>query len=123
MDLIPQVGEGGNKLSIGEKQLISFARAIIKEPSILILDEATSSVDTETEVLIQDAINKVMRGRTTFIVAHRLSTIINSDLILVIMDGKIKEAGTHSELLALKGEYYNLYKNQFINEKMEDIIS
>ena len=118
-----QVGEGGNKLSIGEKQLISFARAIIKEPSILILDEATSSVDTETEVLIQDAINKVMKGRTTFIVAHRLSTIINSDLILVIMDGKIKEAGTHSELLALKGEYYNLYKNQFINEKMEDIIS
>ena len=118
-----QVGEGGNKLSIGEKQLISFARAIVKDPSILILDEATSSIDTETEVLIQDAINKVMKGRTTFIVAHRLSTIINSDLILVIMDGEIKEAGTHSELLALKGEYYNLYKNQFINEKMDNMIS
>jgi ATP-binding cassette subfamily B protein len=118
-----QVGEGGNKLSIGEKQLISFARAIVKDPSILILDEATSSIDTETEVLIQDAINKVMKGRTTFIVAHRLSTIINSDLILVIMDGEIKEAGTHSELLALKGEYYNLYKNQFITEKMDNMIS
>jgi len=115
------VGEGGSKLSIGEKQLISFARAIIRDPKILVLDEATSSIDTETEVLIQDAISKVMKDRTTFIVAHRLSTIINSDLILVIMNGEIKEAGTHKELLALKGEYYNLYKNQFINDKMNEM--
>ena len=115
-----QVGEGGSKLSIGEKQLISFARAIIRDPRILVLDEATSSIDTETEVLIQEAIDKVMKGRTTFIVAHRLSTIINADLILVIMNGEIKEAGTHRELINKKGEYYTLYKNQFINEKIQN---
>lgn len=115
-----QVGEGGSKLSIGEKQLISFARAIIRDPKILVLDEATSSIDTETEVLIQEAIDKVMKGRTTFIVAHRLSTIINADLILVIMNGEIKEAGTHRELINKKGEYYTLYKNQFINEKIQN---
>lgn len=113
------VGEGGSKLSVGQRQLISFARAILADPKILILDEATSSIDTKTEYIIQDVINKLLKGRTSFIVAHRLSTIINADLILVINDGKIIEQGTHKELLALGKEYYNLYKNQFINEQME----
>ena len=117
-----EVGEGGSKLSIGEKQLISFARALIKDPKILILDEATSSIDTETEYIIQGAINKLLEGRTTFIVAHRLSTIINSDKILVISNGEILEQGTHKELLKKKGEYYNLYKNQFINEGIKSSI-
>lgn len=113
------VGEGGSKLSVGQRQLISFARAILADPKILILDEATSSIDTKTEYTIQAVINKLLKGRTSFIVAHRLSTIINADLILVIQDGKIVEQGNHKELLSLKKEYYNLYKNQFINEKME----
>lgn len=113
------VGEGGSKLSLGQRQLISFARALVADPKILILDEATSSIDTKTEVLIQEVINKLLKGRTTFIVAHRLSTIINADLILVIKDGCILEQGNHKELLKLKGEYYNLYKNQFINEQIE----
>lgn len=113
------VGEGGSKLSLGQRQLISFARAILCNPRILILDEATSSIDTKTEVLIQDVINKLLKGRTSFIVAHRLSTIINADLILVIKDGTVIEKGNHKELLQLKGEYYNLYKNQFINEQID----
>lgn len=113
------VGEGGSKLSQGQRQLISFARALIANPRILILDEATSSIDTETEVLIQNVINKMLKGRTSFIVAHRLSTIQNADLILVIKDGEIIEQGNHKELLKLQKEYYNLYKNQFINEEME----
>lgn len=115
------VGEGGAKLSLGERQLISFARAIIGNPKILILDEATSSVDTKTEYDIQSALNSMLKGRTTFVVAHRLSTIINSDLILVIKSGRIIEQGTHKELLKLKGEYYNLYKFQFISEQMEKL--
>lgn len=114
-----QVGEGGSRLSNGQKQLISFARAICHNPSILILDEATSSIDTTSELIIQEATNKILDGRTSFIVAHRLSTIVNSDLILVIDNGKILEQGTHTELLNKKGEYYNLYKNQFINEAIE----
>ena len=114
-----QVGEGGSRLSNGQKQLISFARAIIANPSILVLDEATSSIDTNTEAIIQEATKKILKGRTSFIVAHRLSTIVNSDLILVIDNGKILEEGTHEELLNKKGEYYNLYKNQFINEAIE----
>lgn len=113
------VGEGGSRLSVGQRQLISFARAILADPKILILDEATSSIDTKTEETIQEVINKLLVGRTTFIVAHRLSTIIKSDLILVINNGKIIEQGTHSELLAKEGEYYQLYKNQFINESIE----
>ena len=113
------VGEGGSKLSQGQRQLISFARALIANPRILILDEDTSSIDTETEVLIQNVINKMLKGRTSFIVAHRLSTIQNADLILVIKDGEIIEQGNHKELLKLQKEYYNLYKNQFINEEME----
>lgn len=115
-----EVGDGGSKLSLGQRQLISFARAVLIDPKILVLDEATSSIDTQTEVMIQEAMDKMMEGRTTFIVAHRLSTIINSDLILVIEDGKIKEQGNHKELLKLKGDYYNLYKNQFINEQMQN---
>ena len=111
------VGEGGSRLSTGQKQLISFARAVIANPSIFILDEATSSVDTETEQVIQETIDKVKKGRTTFIVAHRLSTIVNADKILVIRHGKIVEQGTHLELLASKGYYYRLYTNQFIEDK------
>lgn len=110
------IKEGGNNLSLGEKQLISFARAIISNPKILVLDEATSSIDTITETNIKEAIMRVMKGRTTFAIAHRLSTIINSDLILVVNDGKIVERGTHKELLHKFGYYYELYKNQFIKE-------
>ncbi|GHS85674.1 ABC transporter ATP-binding protein [Synergistales bacterium] len=99
------VGEGGDKLSVGEKQLISFARAVLTDPRIFVLDEATSSVDTETETLIQKAIAQVLRGRTSFLIAHRLSTIREADLILVISDGKIVERGTHEELLRLGGRY------------------
>lgn len=113
------VGEGGSKLSVGQRQLISFARALLADPRILILDEATSSIDTKTEVLVQDVINKLLKGRTSFIVAHRLSTIINADKIIVIKNGKIIEEGTHRELLDKEGEYYSLYRNQFINEEME----
>lgn len=116
------VGEGGSKLSVGQRQLISFARAILANPSILILDEATSSIDTKTEELIQEVIAKLLKGRTSFIVAHRLSTIISSDIILVIKNGKIIEQGNHEQLLALKKEYYSLYKNQFINEEIEKTI-
>lgn len=113
------VGEGGSKLSLGQRQLISFARALIANPRILILDEATSSIDTKTEYTIQNVINELLKGRTTFMVAHRLSTVINADIILVIKDGMILEQGNHKELLKLKGEYYNLYKNQFINEGID----
>ena len=116
-----QVGEGGNRLSLGQKQLISFARAIIADPKILILDEATSSIDTETEYVIQSAINSILKGRTSFVVAHRLSTIVNSDVILVIQEGKITEKGNHEQLMALKGYYYKLFTNQFVEEKMKEL--
>lgn len=112
-----QVGEGGGRLSTGQKQLISFARAILKDPKILILDEATSSVDTETEYLIQEAVNLVMKGRTSFVIAHRLSTIKNADRILVIDKGRVIEEGSHNTLLNKRGYYYNLYTNQFIEEE------
>ncbi len=117
-----EVGEGGNKLSVGEKQLLSFARAIISDPRILILDEATSSIDTETEKLIQDAIDKLLVGRTSFIIAHRLSTIVNADVILVLKSGEITESGTHSELLELGGYYHNLYVNQFKEDKTNAVL-
>lgn len=113
------VGEGGSKLSTGQKQLISFARAILANPKILILDEATSSIDTKTEEIVQEVTNKLLEGRTSFIVAHRLSTIQNADVILVIKNGEIVEKGSHRELLDKKGEYYELYKNQFINEGID----
>ena len=110
------VGEGGSRLSTGQKQLISFARAVLADPAIFVLDEATASIDTETEQIIQYAVENIMKGRTSFVVAHRLSTIVNSDRILVIREGKIVEDGTHRELLAKKGYYYRLYTNQFEEE-------
>lgn len=116
------VGEGGSRLSTGEKQLISFARAILADPRIFILDEATSSVDTETEAVIQKAIARVLHGRTSFIIAHRLSTVRSADRILVIEDGKIKESGTHQELLRLRGSYYKLYMSQFEEERTRKIL-
>ena len=117
-----EVGEGGGRLSTGQKQLISFARAVIADPGMFILDEATSSVDTETEQIIQDAVDTVMKGRTSFIVAHRLSTIVNADKILVIHKGRIAEQGTHTELMARKGDYYNLYVSQFNEEATTKIL-
>jgi len=116
------VGEGGGRLSTGEKQLVSFARAIIKDPAIFVLDEATSSIDTQTEAKIQSAIFKILEGRTSFIVAHRLSTIRFCDRILVIDEGKILEMGTHKELLRNRGHYYNLYTNQFKKEAESRIL-
>ncbi len=110
------VGEGGSLLSTGEKQLISFARAILASPKFFFLDEATSSIDTETEIMIQDAIDKLLENRTSFIVAHRLSTIRNADRILVIDKGRIIEQGSHEELIRQKGHYYDLYANQFLEE-------
>ncbi len=103
------VGEGGNRLSTGEKQLLSFARAVLADPPLFVLDEATSSIDTETEALIQTAISHTLQGRTSFVVAHRLSTIQHADLILVVSAGKITERGTHGELMAKKGQYHRLY--------------
>lgn len=117
-----EVGEGGNLLSTGQKQLISFARAIVRHPKLFVLDEATSSIDTETEAIIQGAIQKVLEGRTSFVIAHRLSTIRNADKILVIRDGKITESGTHKELIKEKGYYYKLYSNQFIDESSKSIL-
>ena len=110
------VGEGGSKLSIGQKQLLSFARAIIANPKILILDEATSSIDTENEKIIQNAIHTILKGRTSLIVAHRLSTIVDADMIVVLKNGKIIEVGNHLELLKKKGYYFDLYKTQFFQE-------
>ncbi len=111
------VGEGGNRLSTGQKQLVSFARAILADPRIFVLDEATSSIDTETEMTIQQAISTVLEGRTSFIIAHRLSTIREADRILVIQQGKITEQGSHLELLRKRGYYYDLYTNQFREEQ------
>jgi len=111
-----EVGEGGDLLSTGEKQLISFARAILCNPRILVLDEATSSIDTVTERLIQSAIQKVIKGRTSFVIAHRLSTIRDADIILVVRDGKIIESGRHRDLMALRGYYHSLYTRQYEQE-------
>ena len=111
------VGEGGGLLSVGQKQLISLARAILAEPDIFIMDEATSSVDTLTEALIQQGMEAVMEGRTSFIIAHRLSTIKRADRILVIENGRITESGSHGELIRQQGHYYNLYTNQFRRER------
>lgn len=108
-----EVGEGGDMLSTGEKQLISFARAILADPKILVLDEATASIDTLTEKAIQDAIFTVIKGRTSFVIAHRLSTIVDADVILVVKDGKIIERGKHAELMQAHGYYYDLYTRQY----------
>ena len=108
-----EVGEGGDMLSTGEKQLISFARAILADPKILVLDEATASIDTLTEKAIKDAIFTVIKGRTSFVIAHRLSTIVDADVILVVKDGKIIERGKHAELMQAHGYYYDLYTRQY----------
>lgn len=110
------VGEGGDRLSTGEKQLISFARAVLSDPRIFVLDEATSSIDTQTEQLIQAAIAHLLEGRTSFLIAHRLSTIRHADLILVVKDGRIVEQGQHRQLLLQKGYYHALYSKQFAEE-------
>ncbi len=115
------VGEGGDMLSTGEKQLISFARAILADPKILVLDEATASIDTITEQKIQNAIEKVIKGRTSLVIAHRLSTVVGADLILVVKDGKIIESGSHKELIAKKGHYYKLYTRQYEDEATSNI--
>jgi ABC-type multidrug transport system fused ATPase/permease subunit len=107
------VEEGGVMLSVGQRQLISFARALLADPRILILDEATSSVDTQTEQIIQLALARLFTGRTSFVIAHRLSTITGADRIVVISNGRIVEQGTHTDLLALHGMYYDLYKTGF----------
>ena len=107
------VTDGGDNLSAGQKQLICIARIMLTKPPMLILDEATSNIDTRTELLIQSAFDEIMKGRTSFIVAHRLSTIVSSDLILVMNKGNIIEQGTHEELLLKQGFYYALYISQF----------
>ncbi|MDR0400491.1 MAG: ABC transporter ATP-binding protein/permease [Treponema sp.] len=117
-----EAGEGGDRLSTGEKQLISFARAVLADPRIFILDEATSSVDTEMEMLLQHAISRLLEGRTSFVIAHRLSTIRGADTILVVHDGKIIERGTHRELMAARGRYYDLYTRQFEEETEEKVL-
>lgn len=124
MDLVngydTQVNERGSRLSTGQRQLISFARALLADPKILILDEATSSIDTETEILLQEGLKKLLKNRTSFIIAHRLSTIKNSSCIMYIDGGKIQEMGTHDELMMENGYYHNLYMSQysFLNEEM-----
>lgn len=117
------VGESGGRLSTGEKQLISFARAILANPRIFVLDEATSSIDTQTEQLIQQATDHLLKGHTSFVIAHRLSTIRKADVILVVKDGKIIEQGTHKELLQEKGYYYELYSRQFEEEAAMGILA
>ena len=117
-----EVGEAGVKLSIGQKQLVSFARAILADPQIFVMDEATSSVDTETEQLIQQGLAAVLQGRISFIIAHRLSTIRSADVILVIDGGQIVEQGNHRELIQQKGRYYELYTSQFAEEETSEIL-
>src|SRR5690606_15568676 len=111
-----QVGEGGNMLSVGQKQLISLARAVLAKPEIFIMDEATSSVDTLTEALIQKGMEELMKRSTSFVIAHRLSTTKRADRIIVLKDGAIDEMGSHSELMRKRGHYYRLYTKQFREE-------
>jgi ABC-type multidrug transport system fused ATPase/permease subunit len=113
-----EVKERGATLSVGQKQLLSFARALAFDPQILVLDEATSSVDTETELLIQEAIKSLLRGRTSIVIAHRLSTIQNSDKIIVLHKGEIRESGTHQELLSQNGIYRRLYELQYKEQEL-----
>jgi subfamily B ATP-binding cassette protein MsbA len=113
------IGEQGVKLSGGERQRISIARALLKDAPILILDEATSSLDTESEIEVQDALEKLMRGRTTLVIAHRLSTIRNADRIIALVDGRIVEEGTHESLMEKRGEYFKLHNLQFKDETQD----
>lgn len=117
-----QVGEGGTLLSVGQKQLISFARAVIADPSFLILDEATSSVDTETEKHIQKALREVLKNRTSFVIAHRLSTIVDADCILVLKHGHVVEQGNHKRLMKLRGYYWKLFTSQFIEKAESEVL-
>jgi len=117
-----KVGEGGNRLSTGQKQLIALARAIIADPQIFVMDEATSSVDTQTERAIQTAVDRVLRGRIAFVIAHRLSTIKRADIILVISGGRVVEQGNHHDLLAQRGKYFELYTNQFTHEHEDELL-
>ena len=114
-----EAGEGGNLMSTGQKQLISFARAILADPRIFVLDEATSSIDTESEMKIEAAVGALLKNRTSFIIAHRLSTVRHADRILVIDDGEMLEQGTHAQLMKQKGRYYELYMTQFKTEQFE----
>ena len=112
-----QVGEGGERLSIGQRQLISLARAFLADPPIFIMDEATSSVDAETEASIQDAVESILADRISVVIAHRLSTIRHADLILLLDRGRILERGSHAELMAAGGRYRTLYLDQFVDEE------
>ena len=114
------IGERGNKLSGGQKQRISIARAVLKNPSIMILDEATSALDTESEKLVQDALEKLMKDRTSLVIAHRLSTIKNADQIIVLSKGEIKEIGSHAELLKIDGFYRRLFDMQFSEQNKKE---
>ena len=117
-----EVGEGGERLSTGQRQLVALARAVLRDPQILVMDEATSSIDTATEQLVQAGVEEILKGRIAFVVAHRLSTIRRADLILVIEKGCIAEQGTHRELLAKRGRYWELYTNQFAADRERELL-
>jgi ATP-binding cassette subfamily B protein len=116
-----ETGEGGSRLSAGQRQLVSFARAILANPQIMVMDEATSSVDTDTEQRIQRGMANVLAGRISFVIAHRLSTIRNATRILVIDHGRIVEHGSHAELMALRGRYFELYRQQSLSESTKEL--